>query len=97
MNSFLQLQEEEINTFVKVHQDAVRQKVESRLSTYHFLGDVMELFFPMVADTITVMAGGDVSYLDTDYLTIEEGGYINDDKNDPTLPPGPGDRDEIIR
>ncbi|SEQ75026.1 hypothetical protein [Neolewinella agarilytica] len=97
MNGFLQLKDEEINAFVQVRQDTVRNTVESRLGTYHFIGDVVELFFPKVADTITVLAGGDVINPDSEYLTIEEGGSIEDNLNDRRLPSGPGDQDEIIR
>ena len=97
MNGFLQIQEEEINAFVEVRQNGVRHTVETRLSAYHFIGDVVELFFPKVADTFTVLAGGDVVYPESEYLTIEEGGSFEENLNDSPLPSGPGDQDEIIR
>ena len=96
-NGFLQLQKDEINAFVEVRQDVVRHNVESRMGAYHFLGDVVELFFPKVAETITVLVGGDVINPDTEYLTIEEGGGIEENLNDRSTPSGPGGQNEIIR
>lgn len=92
MNNFLQLRDEEENRFVVNHQDRVRAKVESRLRTYELLGDVAELFFPKLADTMTVLLGGEVLDPGTDYLTIEEGGWAGDDP-----PVGPGGQNDIIR
>jgi hypothetical protein len=56
------------------------------------MGDVAELFFPKLADTGTVLLGGEVREPDSEYLTIKEGGWAGD-----TPPAGPGDRDEFIR
>ena len=89
MNGFLQIQNEEIAEFVATRQDRVRSRVESRLATYELLGNVAELFFPKLADTVTVMLGGEISDPDTEYLTIEEGGWAGDDP-----PAGPGSPDE---
>lgn len=92
MNGFLQIQEEEVTHFVANRQDQVRQRVESRVSTYELLGNVAELFFPKLADTLSVMLGGEVGDPETEYLTIEEGGWAGDDP-----PAGPGTQDDIIR
>lgn len=92
MNGFLQIQEEEITRFVATRQDKVRDRVESRMSTYELLGNMAELFFPVLADTVTVMLGGETSNPDSEYLTIEEGGWAGDDP-----PAGPGPQDDIIR
>jgi hypothetical protein len=92
MNNFLQLRDEEISLFVAERQDAVREQVASRLATYQFMGDVAELFFPKLADAVTVLLGGEVREPDSEYLTIKEGGWAGD-----TPPAGPGDRDEFIR
>lgn len=92
MNGFLQIQEEEITRFVATRQDQVRDRVESRMSTYELLGNMAELFFPVLADTVTVMLGGEASASDSEYLTIEEGGWAGDDP-----PAGPGLQDDIIR
>lgn len=92
MSSFLQLRDEEMELFVSNRQQEVFTKVEARLRTYEFLGDVAELFFPKLADTVTVMLGGDVIAPDAEYLTIEEGGWAGD------VPPvGPGNQEDIIR
>ena len=94
MNSFLQLQEEEVNHFVQNHQDGVRRTVEGRVRAVHFIGDVVELFFPKLSDTVTVLMGGDVIDPEETYLTIE-----NNDPDPTVLPPSPGgaDGDDIIR
>ena len=94
-NSFLQLREQEMAEFTEQRQEAVREKVESRLRTSQFVGDVLELFFPKMADTITVMMGGEAIEGQDDYPTVEEKGVALD----PTkrLNKGPEDRDEIIR
>lgn len=92
MNSFLQLRDEEMSLFVATKQDDVRDKVYSRLRTYELWGDIAELFFPKLADTFSVMLGGDISDPDSEYLTIDEGGWVGDEP-----PAGPGDRDDHIR
>lgn len=78
--------------FASRRQQKVYEKVESSIRTYEFLGDVAELFFPKLADTVTVMLGGDVIDHDSEYLTIEEGGWADD-----TPPIGPANQEDIIR
>lgn len=92
MENFLQLRDEEMRLFVAEKQDGVREVVYSRLRTYELWGDVIELFFPKLADTFSVMLGGDIVDPDTEYLTVEEGGWADDEP-----PAGPGDRDDFIR
>lgn len=92
MENFLQLRDEEMGLFVANKQDDVREEVYSRLRTYELWGDIAELFFPKLADTFSVLLGGDVIEPDTEYLTVEEGGWVGDDP-----PAGPGDRDDFIR
>lgn len=92
MENFLQLRDEEMSLFVADKQDKVRDKVYSRLRTFELWGDIAELFLPKLADTFSVMLGGDVSDPDTEYLTIEEGGWVDD-----APPAGPGDRNDHIR
>jgi len=94
MNSFLQIHDEDVSKFVQEHQEGVRRTVEGRVRTAHMIGDVIELFFPRLADTVTVLMGGDIIDTEETYLTIEE--------NDPapkTSPPAPGgaEGDDIIR
>lgn len=96
MNNFLQLQDEEMQRFIEERQDSVREVVESRISTNQLIGDVVELFFPKLADTFTVMLGGEVIDPDPEYFTIE-GNDEDEDEAPPSPPAGPGDRDEIIR
>jgi hypothetical protein len=94
MNSFLQLHDEDVNYFVQNHQDGVRRQVESRVRAVHFVGDIIELFFPRLSDTVTVLMGGDIIDPEDMYLTLED-----DDPDPTTPPPGPsGDEgNDIIR
>ncbi|MEL7161054.1 MAG: hypothetical protein AAFN92_09865 [Bacteroidota bacterium] len=96
MNSFLQLEAEDIQQFVVERQDTVRETVHDRVSTHQFIGDVVELFFPRMADTMTVLLGGDVAEPDPNYFTLSED--EPEDTNQDRLPPaGPTGQDEIIR
>ncbi|NJC25971.1 hypothetical protein [Neolewinella antarctica] len=94
-NSFLQLRDLEMAEFVKNRQDTVRTRVESRLRTSEFISNTLELFFPKMADTFTVMMGGEAIEGQHDYPTIDE--------NELALKPdvrhleGPENRGEIIR
>ncbi|MTB53414.1 hypothetical protein [Lewinella sp. W8] len=99
MSSFLQIKEEEINQFVELRQDRVRQQVETKLSTYEFIGSLFEMYLPMMADTMTAIMGSDPIDDDDEYRTIEE---IDDEESDnpplgPGAPKGPDNNDEIIR
>lgn len=94
MNSFLQLHKEDTDKFVRVYQDDVRHKVESRLRTVHFISDIFEHFFPRLSDTATVMMGGDIIDPENSYLTVRETG-LSEDTPPPT--PGTNNGDEIIR
>lgn len=94
-NSFLQLRSLEIAEFEEERLDRVRAKVEKRLRTSEFVGSVLELFFPKLADTITVMMGGEAIEGQEDYSTIEDK-YPLIKPDQPRLPGG-GERDEIIR
>lgn len=94
MNSFLMLQQEDENTFVREYQDDVRLKVAARLKTINFISSVAEHFLPRLSDTLTIMMGGDLIDFEEDYLTVKE----TDFPLRPS-PPAPGEDglDEIIR
>ena len=81
--------------FVAHRQDGVRAKVEQRLRRQEFIGNVLELFFPKLADTLTVMAGGEAIEGQEDYPTIGDDDLTIE--TDQKRLPGPEDRDEIIR
>ena len=85
----------EMAEFVANRQDAVRAKVEQRLRRQELIGNVLELFFPKMADTLTVMAGGEAIEGQDEYPTIGENDLAL--KADNKRLPGPEDRDEIIR
>ncbi len=93
MNSFLQLYEEDNERFVERYQDEVRSAVEKRIRTVHFISDIVELFFPRLADTASVLLGGDVIDPGEPYLTIDE----NIQPSGPPPAPGTENGDEIIR
>ncbi|MFK8164690.1 MAG: hypothetical protein AB8H12_19750 [Lewinella sp.] len=95
MNSFLQIHNEETGGFVEKYQDQVRKEVEGRVRTVHLISDLVDLFFPKLADTATVLLGGEITDLEEPYLTIEEGS----DQSSQGPPPQPGgaDSDDIIR
>lgn len=93
MNSFLQLQEQDQQFFASNYEKDVRDAVESRLKTVHFIGDVLEHFFPVLSDTLTVMAGGNTIDPEDAYLTVAE------DAPPRHTPPAPGtpEGDDLIR
>lgn len=94
MNSFLQLYEEDNERFVERYEEDIRRAVESRIRTVHFISDIVELFFPRLADTATVLLGGDVIDPADPYRTIAE----QDNLPSGTPPiPGAENGDEIIR
>ena len=81
--------------FRQNRQDEVRAKVESRLRTSELVGNILELFFPKMADTLTVLMGGEAIEGRNEYPTINEKNIAL--RDDSLLPGGPEDRDEIIR
>ena len=94
MNSFLALREQELAAFTGERRSAVRHRVERNLQTAEFIASIVELFGPVMADTINVMGGGHGG-LDTEgYRTFEAG-----DDDDPYGPPpaGPAAPGEIVR
>lgn len=106
MNPFLALRDEEIRSFVDLRQERVRQRVEQRLYTAQFWGDIAELFLPRMADTLATMSGGGPVVSEDSFRTLpeeDEGGQQLPpaDGRGPALrpprTPGPDDRNEIIR
>lgn len=97
MNSFLQLNKEDTGGFVEKYQDQVRKEVESRVRTVHLITDLVELFFPKLADTATVLLGAEITDLDELYLTIEEEEGSDQTPQAPPPPPGGVNGDDIIR
>jgi hypothetical protein len=60
MNSFLALREQDIASFDEPRRVAVRQRVERELRAAEFVGAVLELFGPVMADPLSVLGGGEV-------------------------------------
>ena len=94
-NSFLALREMEMAEFRENRQDAVRENVRKQLHSAEFISNVLELFFPKMADTITVMLGGEAIEGQGDYPRIQQNDLAS--PKDPPPSDGPTDRDEIIR
>lgn len=59
MNAFLQLREQDLAAFTPERSTAVRQRVERELKTAEHLANIVELFGPLMADTLNVMSGGE--------------------------------------
>lgn len=95
MNSFLQINNEDTGGFVEKYQDQVRKEVEGRVRTVHLISDLVDLFFPKLADTATVLLGGEITDLEEPYLTIEESS--DQSPQGPPPPPGGASGDDIIR
>ena len=95
MNSFLQIHNEDTGGFVEKYQDQVRKEVEGRVRTIHLIGDLVDMFFPKLVDTATVLLGGEITGREDLYLTIEE----ETDQSSQRLPPQPGsgNDNDIIR
>ena len=96
-NSFLELRDLEMTEFREHRQEVVRQKVEKQLRTSAFISDVLELFFPKMADTITVMMGGEAIEGQDDYPTVEDDIVPKSPRIEPSGPKLPDGHDGVIR
>ena len=86
MNAFLQLQDQDLQAFASERQHSVRQRVERNLRSAEYVASIIELFGPVMADTLNVLSGGD-RLPEDDYLTLHEAA---DDDPYGHPPPGPG-------
>ena len=89
MNNFLALREEDLATFAGERQRVVRKRVERELRTAEFIASLVELFGPVMADTLNVLGGGDPLLV------------VSDQDEDPfgetDSAPGPRTNPDIIR
>lgn len=85
MNNFLALREHDLASFTGERKAVVRRRVERELRTAEFIASIVELFGPVMADTLNVMGGGE------SLLTNE------DDDFDEGPSPGPSPTSDIIR
>ncbi len=92
MNPFLALREQDLTSFSPQHRARVRQEVRRSLRTAELIASIVQLFGPVMADTLSVMGGGD-SFLEEDYLTVRE---TTEPDGDP-FGAAPGGPHEIIR
>lgn len=90
MNNFLALREEDLAAFAGERQRVVRKRVERELRTAEFIASMVELFGPVMADTLNVLGGGDP-------LLVVTGGEDQDPFGDEDPAPGPRTNPDIIR
>jgi len=83
MNSFKQLEEEQIKLFAERTEDRVRNKLEGTLDALRFFGAVLEIYMPLMADTVVTLTGGEPS--------------LKTDDDEPSLPPPPVEPDDKPR
>ncbi|MGB3801705.1 MAG: hypothetical protein WA952_17945 [Lewinella sp.] len=85
MNNFLALRDQDLAAFTGERQVTVRRRVERELRTAELIASVVELFGPVMADTLNVMGGGDP------IVDLEDDDPFGED------PPSPGMNHDIIR
>lgn len=89
MNSFRLLEEEDGQRLFKPERsDRIRANVQERLDTMRLLGNILEMYVPAMADTVTNLSGGVGNAMSTEDLP--EGFEFPETKsqNDPpNLPP----------
>lgn len=77
------LREEDMAAFDEGRRLVVRERVEKSLKTAEFVAGVIELFGPVMADTLTVLVGGEARHTDADeanYLTLRDVAGDDDDE-----------------
>ena len=87
MNPFLALRDEELTVFDEDRRLVVRRRVERELRSAEFITSMVELFGPVLADTLTVLGGGEAAEREPDapdYFTVPD-----DDDGDEPAPFGP--------
>lgn len=69
MNSFKLLEDEDgLRLFQPERKERIRDKVQGRLETMRFLGTILEMYVPVMADTVTNLTGGEGRSLYADEL-----------------------------
>ncbi len=91
MNSFLALRDYDLTAFTPERRVRVQREVERDLRTAELIASIVQLFGPVMADTLNVMGGGDSLMNKADYLTIRE------TEDDDPFGAAPGGPSEIIR
>lgn len=73
-NNFKKLERQELER-IGEPPGKINQNVSSNIRVFHFIGDIVELFFPRIVNLFVKMSGGgkkeDVNF----------GGHISDDEN----------------
>ncbi|WP_116125556.1 hypothetical protein [Lewinella sp. IMCC34183] len=95
MNSFLALRDQDLDAFTGERRRAVRSRVERNLRTAEFIGSLVELFGPVVGNTLSVLGGGQAAYDGEPVLrTLTQ---VDDDDPFGSPPAGPTGPGEIVR
>lgn len=58
MNSFKLLEEMEEREFRARPEDPVRRRLETTMSTFRFIGHVIDVYLPRMVDTFVAISGG---------------------------------------
>lgn len=102
MNSFKELQRQQVTLFAERKTEKVYERLSGTLDTMRFLGSILEVYMPVMADTVVCLTGGESNALeeynpwleestDTDYEDLSDNKGISE-------PRGPrGDDDHPIR
>ncbi|NJB86882.1 hypothetical protein GGR26_002659 [Lewinella marina] len=90
MNSFLALQDQDLAAFNGERRAGVRKRVERELRTAEFIASIVELFGPVMADTLSALSGGQGIGADETYRTFSASEDDDPLGEPPTVPTGPG-------
>ncbi|THH37717.1 hypothetical protein [Neolewinella litorea] len=92
MNSFLALRDQDLAAFTGERRTGIRKRVERELRTAEFIASIVELFGPVMADTVSVLSGGHSMQAEESYRTFSESEDDDPFGEPPARPP-----QEIVR
>lgn len=61
MNSFKELQNNQIKLFAEARQKRVYERVHHSLGSLRFLSTIVEMYVPVMADTVVSLVGGPIT------------------------------------
>ncbi len=82
MNNFQRLFEEDEELY-KNHHETIRQNLMGTLGVFRFVGQIVEVYLPRVADMIISFSGGNISSAD-------------DNPQSPDSPSGPSEKGPVV-
>lgn len=90
MNSFKELENNQVKLFAEARSKRVYEKVNGNLGGLRFLGHIIEMYIPVMADTVVnLTAGENTSISDDEDPDIDMDGILEDLPDDDTPPSGP--------